>query len=87
LLAYTDGITEALRSDGMEFGVIGLQSAAATVRIRSANDVMKRIVQAIDDFTTGESQFDDLTLVILKHEGDDLAHSGQGQSYAQASAI
>jgi len=66
LVAYTDGVTEALRSDGTEFGVVGLQSTAAGMRHRPAADVMKRIVQAVDTFTAGEPQFDDLTLVILK---------------------
>ena len=66
LVAYTDGITEALRSDGTEFGVVGLQSTAAGMRHRPAADVMKRVVQAVDTFTAGEPQFDDLTLVILK---------------------
>lgn len=68
LLAYTDGITEAIRSDSTEFGVVGLQSTAAGARQRAASDVMKRIVQAVDTFTAGEPQFDDLTLIVLKRE-------------------
>ncbi len=72
LVAYTDGVTEALRSDGTEFGVVGLQSTAANSRHRSAGDIMKRVVQAIDSFTAGEAQFDDLTLIVLKRSGFDL---------------
>ncbi len=66
LLPYTDGVTEALRGDGTEFGVVGLQSTAASVRHRSANEIMQRIVQAVDTFTAGEPQFDDLTYMVLK---------------------
>ena len=66
LLPYTDGVTEALRSDGTEFGVVGLQSTAASVRHRSANEIMQRIAQAVDAFTAGEPQFDDLTYLVLK---------------------
>src|SRR5262249_15489582 len=58
LLGYTDGLTEAIRSDMTEFGVIGLQSTAASARTRSASDLMRRIVQAVDTFTAGEPQFD-----------------------------
>jgi GAF domain-containing protein len=72
LVAYTDGVTEALRSDGTEFGVVGLQSTSAGMRHRPAADVMKRIVQAVDTFTAGEPQFDDLTLVILKSTPPDV---------------
>jgi len=77
LLPYTDGITEALRSDGTEFGVVGLQSTAASVRTRNASEIMKRIVVAIDTFTAGEAQFDDLTLIVLKREANYLPKSWQ----------
>ncbi len=69
LLPYTDGVTEAIRGDLTEFGVVGLQSTAAAVRTRPAGDIMKRVVQAVDTFTAGEAQFDDLTLIVLKREG------------------
>jgi serine phosphatase RsbU (regulator of sigma subunit) len=69
LLAYTDGVTEAIRSDNTEFGVVGLQSIASSTRQQPANDVMKRVVQAVDTFTAGEAQFDDLTLIVLKRDG------------------
>ncbi len=68
LLAYTDGVTEAIRSDNTEFGVVGLQSTVANARHRPAGDVMKRVVQAVDTFTAGEPQFDDLTLIVLKRD-------------------
>ncbi len=68
LIAYTDGITEALRNDGTEFGAVGLQSTAATARNRGAGEIVDRIMQAIDTFTAGEPQSDDLTLVVLKRD-------------------
>ncbi len=69
LVAYTDGVTEALRSDGAEFGVVGLQSTAASVRHRNASEIMDRIVHAVDSFTAGEPPFDDMTLIVLKRDG------------------
>jgi sigma-B regulation protein RsbU (phosphoserine phosphatase) len=68
LVAYTDGATEARRSDDTEFGMIGLQSTVTSVRQHSAIAIIDRIVQAIDTFTAGEAQFDDQTLVVLKRD-------------------
>ncbi|HML22235.1 MAG TPA: GAF domain-containing protein [Aggregatilinea sp.] len=63
---YTDGITEAIRSDKSAFGVAGLQSALVAYRNRPAKDVGKRVLDAVDTFVLGEPQFDDITLVIIK---------------------
>jgi GAF domain-containing protein len=68
LIAYTDGVTEAIRADNSEFGVVGLQRAAYSVRRQAASDMMKVIVQAVDQFTQGQPQFDDVTLVLIKRE-------------------
>ncbi|MCZ2096114.1 MAG: GAF domain-containing protein [Anaerolineae bacterium] len=67
LVAYTDGVTEALRSDQTEFGVIGLQSTLAHLRHLPAEDITRGLLTAIDDFVVNEPQFDDITLVVLKH--------------------
>jgi phosphoserine phosphatase RsbU/P len=68
LVAYTDGVTEALRSDGTEFGVVGLQSTAASSRQHHTEEITNRIVSAIDTFTAGEPQSDDMTLIVLKRD-------------------
>jgi sigma-B regulation protein RsbU (phosphoserine phosphatase) len=69
LVAYTDGVTEALRADMAEFGVVGLQSTLINARQRSAADITNRVINTIDAFTAGEPQFDDMTLIVLKREG------------------
>jgi serine phosphatase RsbU (regulator of sigma subunit) len=66
LVAYTDGLTEAFRTDGTEFGVVGLQSAAVSARQGSATAIMERIEHAVDAFTAGEPPFDDMTMIVLK---------------------
>jgi sigma-B regulation protein RsbU (phosphoserine phosphatase) len=66
LVAYTDGITDALRSDGTEFGLIGLHSTVLHHRQRSATEIEQAIIQALDDFTGDEAQFDDVTLIVIK---------------------
>lgn len=66
LFAYTDGITDALRPDKTEFGVIGLQSTVTSLRKGSAHDIAQGTVRALDRFAEGAPQFDDMTFVVLK---------------------
>jgi serine phosphatase RsbU (regulator of sigma subunit) len=68
LIAYTDGLTDAMRNDQVEFGVSGLRQVAGTLRDRSATDIKTQIINAVDEFTEDLSPFDDLTLVVLKNE-------------------
>ncbi len=68
LVAYTDGVTEALRSDQAEFGVVGLQSVLAKIRKKSAQEIAEGVLKAIDTFAAGESQFDDITLITIKRK-------------------
>ncbi|MBI5960011.1 MAG: GAF domain-containing protein [Chloroflexi bacterium] len=67
LLAYTDGATEALRSDETEFGVIGLQSTVVSHRRKPAQEIAQGVVRAIDTFVGSMAQFDDITLFVIKH--------------------
>jgi len=67
LVAYTDGVTEALRSDMAEFGVVGLQSTLVNLRARHASDIARAVLRAVDTFAAGEPQFDDVTMIVLKH--------------------
>lgn len=66
LVAYTDGVTEALRADKAEFGVPGLQSTLVNHRHQSATDLARAVLRGVDTFVAGEPQFDDLTLIALK---------------------
>jgi serine phosphatase RsbU (regulator of sigma subunit) len=68
LIAYTDGVTEAIRSDSTEFGVAALLRTASMMRAKPASEVLKQIIHEVDTFTAGEPQFDDLTLVVLKRD-------------------
>ncbi|WP_119066765.1 GAF domain-containing protein [Aggregatilinea lenta] len=63
---YTDGVTEAIRSDQSAFGVAGLQSALVASRNRPATQIGRHVLDAVDSFVLGEAQFDDITLVVIK---------------------
>lgn len=67
LLAYTDGLTEAPRADMTEFGEVELHLSAMKFHTRSAQDMVNKIITAVDRFTGGQPAFDDLTLFVLKY--------------------
>jgi sigma-B regulation protein RsbU (phosphoserine phosphatase) len=67
LVAYTDGATEAHRADNTEFGIVGLQATVTALRKGSAHDIVQGTIRALDRFVENEPQFDDVTLVVLKH--------------------
>lgn len=67
LVAYTDGATEAHRADNAEFGIVGLQATVTALRKGGAHDIVQGTVRALDRFVENEPQFDDITLVVLKH--------------------
>ncbi|MBN1202350.1 MAG: GAF domain-containing protein [Anaerolineae bacterium] len=77
LVAYTDGVTEALRSDQTEFGVIGLQSTISGLRHKPADACVAGILRAVDMFVAGEPQFDDITMIVLKHCVNSIESKGQ----------
>lgn len=65
VVAYTDGVTEALGADGREWGADGLLDAARARRAKSADDLLRSILEAIDEFSPGP-QTDDATLLVLR---------------------
>ncbi len=63
---YTDGVTEAATSTGEEFGMERLKNVLNHSRHLSAEDIVGRIVEAVQGFTQMESQADDITIVVVK---------------------
>ncbi len=66
LVAYTDGVTEALSPEGEEFGEERLKSLVLDSCHLSAEEIKNRIVQHVKDWCKNRPQEDDLTLAILK---------------------
>ena len=65
ILAYTDGVIEAANTAGDEWGVEGLQKAAAESDAQCADDVVHAIFASMDDFSRGH-QTDDATVVVVR---------------------
>jgi sigma-B regulation protein RsbU (phosphoserine phosphatase) len=66
LIAYTDGVTEALNVEGQEFGETQLLEVARRYCALPADEMSDRIVRRIQAWCGDTPQHDDLTLVILK---------------------
>jgi sigma-B regulation protein RsbU (phosphoserine phosphatase) len=65
VLAYTDGVTEAVDAAGEEWGVEGLLSAAAARDTQSADEMVEGIFRSMDEFSLGR-QTDDATVIVLR---------------------
>ena len=66
ILFSTDGITEARNPQDEEFGVDRLIEVCAANRCKHADELLAAIAAAVDAFTAGERQHDDMTAALLK---------------------
>jgi len=69
VIIYTDGVTEALNLDGEFFGRRRLREVAAEHRAGSCRALHDAIEAALNAFTEGAPQGDDITLVVLEYQG------------------
>ena len=68
LLAFTDGVTEALSADEQRFTEDRLLSMLG--RSQSAAELLERIVGALRTHASGAKQFDDITMMaVRRHTG------------------
>ena len=73
LLMFTDGISEAMTDEDEEWGEERMIAAARKVRDRSAQEVLNALFADADAFTAGAPQHDDMTMLILKLDGQPAA--------------
>jgi len=66
LVAYTDGVTEALNPRGEEFGEERLRRLAARTAHLSAAEITAKIIESVEGWCQDTPQHDDITLVIMK---------------------
>ncbi len=66
VVAYTDGVTEALDADRHEWGVERFLEAVSTAAPDGANAVLNNVQQRLMRFVGGVEQYDDMTLLALR---------------------
>lgn len=66
VLAYTDGITEAMNPSQNEWRVESLEEVVRSSASQSADMILENISTRIAEFTRGTEQYDDMTMLVLK---------------------
>jgi PAS domain S-box-containing protein len=68
LVAYTDGVTDAIGRDGERFGASRLQGILQKTRLERPDQVRAALLDALDGFQIG-AQADDTAMVIMRYAG------------------
>ena len=66
LVAYTDGVSEAMNSVDEEWGEERLKQAVRPNRSASARELIDRLMTSADAFVSGAPQHDDMTLIVIR---------------------
>jgi sigma-B regulation protein RsbU (phosphoserine phosphatase) len=66
LVAFTDGVTEAINARDDEWGEERLAQVIAGHRTRSARELVALVLAGADDFAAGVPQYDDMTCVAAR---------------------
>lgn len=70
LVAYTDGITESENSQGEFWGQQRFERLLRSCRDFTPKQIIRRVLDEIASFARGQSQRDDITLVVARVDGE-----------------
>ena len=66
LVLYTDGVTEAMNSEGEQFGIERLREVFVGSVPANSDEAASMILEAVNDFAGGAAQSDDITCLTLR---------------------
>jgi len=66
LVLYTDGVTEALNSEGDEFGLGRTTESVRASASDGAQAIVRRVIDDVRNFTGSQPQNDDITLIAIR---------------------
>jgi sigma-B regulation protein RsbU (phosphoserine phosphatase) len=66
MLFYTDGVSEAMNTDGVQFSVNRLKTIVNDCRHLSPSEIVSHIRSEVDRFSEGMPQHDDQTVVLIE---------------------
>lgn len=69
LLAYSDGLTEAENPQGEMLGEEGVKQVILSEAPRGSQQLEAKLLDTIQSFTAGQSQSDDITLILVERVG------------------
>jgi sigma-B regulation protein RsbU (phosphoserine phosphatase) len=65
LVLYTDGVTEALDSEGFEFGLERTIQSVRASAMRGSSAIVSRVIDDVRNFSGSQPQNDDITLIAI----------------------
>ena len=65
-MIYSDGVTEATDPTGEEFETDRLGAVVSKFRDKPAQEIVQEVNKALAEFTSGQPQGDDITLIVAK---------------------
>ena len=65
LVLYTDGVTEALDSEGFEFGLERTTQSVRASAMHGASAIVTRVIDDVRNFSGSQPQNDDITLIAI----------------------
>jgi sigma-B regulation protein RsbU (phosphoserine phosphatase) len=65
LVLYTDGVTEALDSEGFEFGLERTIQSVRASAMQGASAIITRVIDDVRNFSGSQPQNDDITLIAI----------------------
>ncbi|MDA8170531.1 MAG: SpoIIE family protein phosphatase [Nitrospiraceae bacterium] len=69
IVAYTDGVTEAMDKDGRLFSTGRLIDVARKSGAAAARDIVEIIAASVHDYASGAAQSDDITVLAMHYSG------------------
>jgi sigma-B regulation protein RsbU (phosphoserine phosphatase) len=66
ILLYTDGVTEAINNQNEMFDLQRLNDVVLQYRDRPAKEIIDAVISAVNSFSQGQPQYDDITLMVVK---------------------
>lgn len=66
LIAFTDGISEAMNPADEEWGEERFEAAVESFAGAKARDILEYLMRSADEFAAGAKQHDDMTLVVMR---------------------
>jgi len=70
VVVCSDGVTEARDAEGSEFGHDRMTATIVGSHGQAPSAVLGQLMRAVDDFSRGAPQADDLTLLVLRYRGE-----------------
>ena len=66
LIAFTDGLPEALNANSEEFDESRIREALAATALLPVNEIRDEIIRRVQEWCAGMPQYDDLTFIVMK---------------------